>query len=86
MALIWVLDGSTKTSCLQFSQAIGPRKLMSDGSFKCLMPDPQRLPSGFPLVTDDTGGSLALLTTWANLTCDRAKQLSKVHTQVWQFG
>ena len=46
MALISVLDRSTKTSCLQFSQAIGPRKLMSDGSFRCSMPDPQRLPSG----------------------------------------
>ena len=46
MAMISVLDRSTRTRRLQFSQAIGPKKLKLDGSFSCSVPDPQKLPSG----------------------------------------
>ena len=47
MASIDVLDGSTKASRLQFSQASGPRKLTSDGSLRYSSPDELKLPSGF---------------------------------------
>ena len=43
MALISVHMRSTWKRCLQFSQAIGPRKLTSGGSRKRSMPDPQKL-------------------------------------------
>ena len=44
---------------------------------------PQRLPSGIPRVRDGTDVSLVLLT---KSTCDRAKQLSKAHGEIWAPG
>ena len=88
MASIRVLDRSTKTSCLQFSQANGPRKLMSGGSFRYSMPDELKLPSG-PQESDEPDCTLDSQVVWtvsAKSTWDSARQLSKAYGEIWTPG
>ena len=46
MALIVVLERSTRASTLQLSQANGPERLMSNGSWRQLSPDELKQPCG----------------------------------------
>ena len=69
MAMISVHIRSTSIGRLQFSHAIGPRKLKSGGRRRLSMPAPQKLPSGRARV----------LSSWdiTNSTVVNARQLSK---------
>ena len=68
---------STWMRCLQFSQASGPKKLKSSGSFNCSMPDPQKLPSGIHRVSP-----AAVALACAKSTVESAKQLSKASREI----